>query len=172
VATPAVGWDAWCGSLQNDRLILMIGDLTKKRMIEVLMDVDHGHLAYHTNRKVFCVPIFFVYRNGCIYGHTYVGEKIRIMRKNPQVCMLVHTFKSLWNWDSVVIHGTYEELKGKEATDAVRILTHRLEVFARKSQYFPNVAFDGHSHYSRRDGKRVIIYRIKIRSMTGRFERS
>jgi len=73
----------------------MIGDLTEKRMKEVLAMLEHGHIACHADGETYCVPIFYAYEGDYLYGHTYDGKKIDMMRKNPRVCVLVHTLRSL-----------------------------------------------------------------------------
>lgn len=149
----------------------MIGDLTEKRMKEILTVMEHGHIACHADGETYCVPIFYAHENGFIYGHTYDGKKIAMMRKNPKVCVLVHTMKSLWNWESVVVQGDFEECKGKDAVHAIDLLSKRLHDCARKSAYRLDVVTSEDSHYSRKDHRPVILYRIRIRSFTGRFEK-
>ncbi|HLC76111.1 MAG TPA: pyridoxamine 5'-phosphate oxidase family protein [Candidatus Peribacterales bacterium] len=149
----------------------MIGNLTKKRMKEVLASVTHGHLACHADGETYCVPIFYAYDGDHLYGHTYGGKKIAMMKKNPRVCVLVHTLKSLWNWESVMVQGDFEQCHGKDAVHAIELLSERLHASARKSAYYLGVVKNQDSHYFRRDHRPVIFYRIRIRSMTGRYER-
>lgn len=149
----------------------MIGDLTKRRMEELLQRVEHGHLACHAGGETYCVPIFYAYDGKYLYGHTYAGKKISMMKKNPRVCVLVHTLKSLWNWESVMVQGDFEECHGKDAVRAIELLSGCLHANARKSAYRLDVVSDQNSHYSRREHRPVILYRIRIRHMTGRYER-
>lgn len=133
--------------------------------------LEHGHIACHADGETYCVPVFYAYEGDYLYGHTYDGKKIDMLRKNPRVCVLVHTLKSLWNWESVVVQGDFEECTGKNATHAIKLLSERLHACARKSEYRLDVVSSENSHYSRRDNRRVTLYRIRIRSMTGRFEK-
>ena len=38
-----------------------------------------------------------------------------IMRKNPNVCFEVESMSNMANWQSVILNGTFHELKGNEA---------------------------------------------------------
>ncbi len=148
----------------------MIGDLTQNQMEDILEKVEHAHLACHADGETYCIPIFFAHENGYLYGHTYEGKKISMMRKNPHVCVLIHTLRDLWNWKSIVIQGDYEELSGEDAVNAVKLLSQRLGSLKRHGAYFLDVEYDSQSHYARQDHRPVILYRLKIKEMTGRFE--
>ena len=149
----------------------MIGDLPKARMEEILGQLEHGHLACHADGETYCVPVFYAFEGEFLYGHTYDGKKISMMRKNPKVCVLVHTLISLWDWESVLVQGDFEECSGQDAVYAIKILSERLHACVSKSDYRLDVVRDQDSHYSRLDHRPITLYRIRIRTMTGRYER-
>jgi nitroimidazol reductase NimA-like FMN-containing flavoprotein (pyridoxamine 5'-phosphate oxidase superfamily) len=74
------------------------------------------------------------------------------------------------NWQSVVLQGTFEELKGEDANEAREILFDRVYPMLTSSTI--------HTHQHEVTGEvddtnrvKPVIYRIKIREKTGRFEK-
>ena len=104
----------------------MIGDLTEAEIEEVLKNGSRGHLGCAVGDDLYVVPIFYVYHDGQVFGHTYEGKKIDMMRKNSSVCLQVDAVENLWEWQSVIGWGEYEELSGKDATHALALLAEHL----------------------------------------------
>jgi len=75
----------------------MIGDLDKYEIEKVLRQQIIGRLACHANDKTYIVPISYAYDGIYIYGHTYEGMKIRMMRENPKVCFEVEIMENMAN---------------------------------------------------------------------------
>lgn len=44
------------------------------------------------------------------------------MRMNPNVCFEIESKTDMENWKSVILYGTYEELKGLDADKGLEIL--------------------------------------------------
>ena len=97
----------------------MSGHMDKDQIEEFLKSQVVGRLGCTDGDKVYVVPITFAYDNGCIYGHTKDGLKIRMMRKNPNVCFETDWVEDLSNWKSVIAYGTYEELDKNECSKAI-----------------------------------------------------
>lgn len=95
----------------------MIRQLTDKECIYILTNNYIGHLAYIYNNKPFIAPItyFFDERINAIIGYSAEGHKIKAMRKNNTVSMEVSEIDSVNVWDSILVHGRFEELEGSEA---------------------------------------------------------
>lgn len=95
----------------------MIRQLTDKECLYILTNNYIGHLAYIFNEKPFIAPItyFFHEKINAIIGYSAEGHKIRAMRKNNTVCMEVSEIDSVNVWDSILVHGRFEELEGSEA---------------------------------------------------------
>lgn len=104
----------------------MSGHMDKDQIEEFLKSQVVGRLGCMDGEKVYVVPITFAYDNGCIYGHTKDGLKIRMMRKNPTVCFETDWVEDLSNWKSVIAHGTYEELDKSEANKGLDILMNKV----------------------------------------------
>lgn len=110
-----------------------------------------------------CRPITYVYDGKAVYAHTQEGMKLHMMRENPHVCFEVDHMDDLANWRSVIAWGTFEELRGDRARDAMTLLVHTLE---------PQLdGPPGASAHPRQGTIPATLYRITIEEKTGRFER-
>jgi hypothetical protein len=117
------------------------------------------------------VPITYAFDGDAVYGHSAEGLKIRMMRANPNVCFEVDQRENLANWRSVVASGTYEELEGKDALDALQLLVGRLlPLVMSETLMLPH----GPAPVAARpvlDLPKSIVYRIRLIERTGRFEK-
>ena len=97
------------------------------------------------------VPIAYGYDGEAAYAVGPVGQKIRIMRKQPLMSFEVDTAEAEDRWQSAVAEGVYEELTKPEDREA------GLKVFFgdRERPHIP----DTH-----------VVYRMRFTAKTGRFE--
>jgi nitroimidazol reductase NimA-like FMN-containing flavoprotein (pyridoxamine 5'-phosphate oxidase superfamily) len=83
------------------------------------------------------------------------------MRAHPEVCFEVESVVSPARWQSVMAHGEFQELMEPAARDAA------LAVLGAQGEnvFPPSIA-------PYQDGiERLVIYRIRVTEVTGRFER-
>ena len=78
---------------------------------ELLQRLSIGRLACSLDQQPYVVPVAFSYEPDCIYVFSSLGQKIEWMRQNPKVCLQVDEIGSRSNWFSVVVTGTYLELR-------------------------------------------------------------
>lgn len=83
---------------------------------ELLTRVSFGRLACALDNQPYVVPVAFAYEPGQIYVFSTAGKKIEWMRQNPKVCLQVDEIGSRSNWTSVVVNGTYLELREPQYT--------------------------------------------------------
>lgn len=93
-----------------------------------------------------------------------------MLRKNPNVCFEVDIITDMRNWQSVIVYGKFEELKNKEAEKPRDIL------FGRVFQLMTSSTIHTYGHEINGkvdDSTRIkhVMYRIKIKKVTGRFEK-
>lgn len=148
----------------------MLGELNETSIANILHSQVIGRLACSDGKQPYITPVTFAYDGDYIYGQTMEGKKLGILRKNPKVCFEVDMMTDMRNWQSVVICGKFEELKGAEAKKAREILFERVYPLSTSSTIHP------HEHEVKGkvdDSTRVkrIMYRIKIQEATGRFEK-
>ena len=148
----------------------MFETLTDKQVINVISNNIIGRLGCHADGKTYIVPISFAYDNGYVYARTFEGKKIEMMRKNPEVCFQLDEMESMANWKSVIIWGTFEELNNEgEREEGLQILLSRIlpKMSSETMKLTPEWPFPG-SDLTKIEG---IVFRIKIREMTGRMEK-
>lgn len=142
----------------------MLGRLTKTQIDAVLRDGTVGRIGVTAEGRTYVVPITYVYDGGAVYGHSVLGQKIRMMRVSPDVGFEVDDIQDMANWKSVIARGRYEELSGDLAVAAARLIAARLGPLTTSETAGPTGP--------RRDRKPHISYRIHLVEKSGRYERT
>jgi nitroimidazol reductase NimA-like FMN-containing flavoprotein (pyridoxamine 5'-phosphate oxidase superfamily) len=86
--------------------------------IRLILEKNYiGNLGYIYLNRPFVVPItyFFDKENNVIICYSGEGHKMNAMRKNNAVSLLVDDIESIGNWESVLVHGIFEEHFGSDA---------------------------------------------------------
>jgi len=148
----------------------MLGELNDDQMNNVLYSQVLGRLACTDGSHPYIVPVTYMYDGKYIYGQTNEGTKLKLLRKNPNVCFEVDRMTDMRNWQSVIVFGTFEELKKAEAEKARELLFDRVFPLMTSSTIHP---FGHETSAKVDDSTRIkhVMYRIKIQKMTGRFEK-
>jgi uncharacterized protein len=148
----------------------MLGELNETQINNLLLSQVVGRLGCTNGKDPYIVPVTFVFDGTSIIGQTHEGMKLAIMRKNPSVCLQVDSMNNMANWQSVIVYGTFQELKGKQAIEARNYLyDHVLPLMTSST-----VHSHEHSVSSKVDDSnriKPIMYKIKIKKRTGRFEK-
>lgn len=85
-----------------------------------------GRLAFSIHGRANVVPVHFVYERGWIYGRTEPGGKLLQILRNRRVAFEVDEHEALFDWRSVVAHGTFYIIEQTEENAAV--FEHAIEV--------------------------------------------
>lgn len=141
-----------------------IKNLNSAESIKLLERNRFGHLACHVKDGIYLVPITYAFEDGYIYSHSKLGQKIKMMRKSPQVCVQVEEVQDFFRWKSVIAWGTFEELKGDDAKIAMRRLIQKVTIGERNNRK-SELETDFAALL-----EMAVIYRIKIEHSTGRYE--
>jgi uncharacterized protein len=149
----------------------MIGKLTELEMIEVLKNNFLGRIGCTDGAKTYVVPINYIYYEGGVIGHSVVGMKIDMMRKNPEVCFEVDEMKSFTSWRSVIAWGKYEELKNEEERQtAMKLFVERLmHMKISETAILPELS-ERRVHPRSPGIIKPIVYKIVFTEKTGRYE--
>jgi len=86
--------------------------------IKLILEKNYiGNLGYIYLNRPFVVPItyYFDKENNVIICYSGEGHKMNAMRKNNAVSLLVDDIESIGNWESVLVHGIFEEHFGSDA---------------------------------------------------------
>lgn len=137
--------------------------ISKQECGELLNRVSIGRLGCSLDDQPYVVPVAFSYEPGCIYVFSTVGKKIEWMRKNSKVCLQVDEIGNRSNWTSVILTGTYSELREMESA-AQR--EHALEQLAQYSQYWKIPLAERREQMSDLSIEPV-FFRIDIASVSG-----
>ena len=149
----------------------MLGKLNDTQIEEVLANNVLGRIGCHDDGRTYIVPINYVYDGKNIIAHSTPGMKIQMMRHNPQVCFEVDVMEDTSSWKSVIAWGEFEELTNKEERNkAIRILMDRkLPSF---SSVTTKLSADWPFAKSGFDDVTGIIFRVALKTKTGRFEKA
>jgi nitroimidazol reductase NimA-like FMN-containing flavoprotein (pyridoxamine 5'-phosphate oxidase superfamily) len=116
-----------------------------------------GRIGCHVDGETYVVPVIFGWAGEYVYVYTTEGKKVDMMRVNQRVCFEVDEYLSSGNWQSVIAQGTYEELRGEDATRALQIITEH--VTSNR---------EGSSARPRGEGRTPVAFRIRTHAVTGR----
>lgn len=149
----------------------MLGTLSEAQIERVLQSQIVGRIGCYADKKMYVVPVTYAYYNGYIYAHSKGGMKVKMMRKNPNVCFQVDAIENMTNWRSVIVWGMYEELKSeKEQKAGMKIMTDRLAPFMTSETVMPEHSVS-HPPEVVEKAFKPVAYRIKVIEQTGRFEK-
>lgn len=140
----------------------MLGRLRPAEITRVLRDGTIGRIGTNVGGRTYVVPVTYVYDGDSVYGHSTLGQKIRMMRKNPSVCFQVDDIDDMANWRSVIAQGTYEELSGDMAVAAAKLIRARIGRSTASETAGP----------AGRSGRAHVSYRIRLHEKSGRYERT
>lgn len=149
----------------------MLGKLANDQIDYLLRSEMVGRLGCQADGMVYVVPLSYAYKSGNIYIHTVEGQKIDMMRMNPNVVFEIDRIVDLNNWQSVVINGIYKELKGKEADEAMRILASRFMPF-NTSKTVPSKYGMEKIHSGHGTNVRSVVFKICELEKNGRYEKT
>jgi nitroimidazol reductase NimA-like FMN-containing flavoprotein (pyridoxamine 5'-phosphate oxidase superfamily) len=142
--------------------MIEILEMRDSEIDDLLKRVNYGHLGCSQDDVPYVVPIFFAYDKPVIYVYTTVGLKSKIIDQNPKVCLQVEEFSQTGGWKSVVIMGEAEKIvdrvEREKAVDAIRRSNPTL---------LPALAIKWSNDWMRKNVE--VVYKIKIREVTGRF---
>jgi nitroimidazol reductase NimA-like FMN-containing flavoprotein (pyridoxamine 5'-phosphate oxidase superfamily) len=137
--------------------------LSQQECGELLKRVPMGRLACSLDDQPYVVPVGFSYEPDHIYIFSTLGKKIEWMRNNPKVCLQADEIGSRSNWSSVVVTGTYLELREPQHS-AER--EHALEQLEQYSEYW-QVPIAERREQTSDLSIETVFFRIEIGSMSG-----
>jgi uncharacterized protein len=149
----------------------MMGQLNTEEIENLLQTSVLGRIGCGDGNLIYVVPISFVYVGGFVYGYTHEGFKTTILRKNPSVCFEVELLESLATWQTVIAHGTFEEL-----TDPALRLDALQKLHARKLPFLTSQTTRLTTEWpfasEALSQLKGVTFRIRLESKTGRFEKA
>jgi uncharacterized protein len=155
----------------NIKFKAMLGELNDVQIENLLKQQVIGRIACQENGVPYIVPINYFYDGTHIFCHSSLGKKIEIMRKHPNVCFEVDDIKSVFNWQSVIAVGKFEEITDMDEKErAMQGLVHRIMPFADKPKDHASHAIAENENDIATKIK-LILFKIHLIKKTGRFEK-
>lgn len=124
-----------------------------------------ARLACSEADRPYLVPIFYAYADSCAYAFTMPGRKLNMMRKNPNVALLVEEKGNGRGWSSVVAEGRFEELPDRIGSKRQRDYAWSL-LSQHASWWEPGALKPVTPPLSDHTGN--VFFRIRIEHMSGR----
>ncbi|MDH7460553.1 pyridoxamine 5'-phosphate oxidase family protein [Chitinophagaceae bacterium 26-R-25] len=150
----------------------MIEKLSIEQIDNVLNRNIVGRIGCCDGKKVYVVPVNYVYDGHYIIAHSPEGMKILMMRKNPDVCFEVDQMEDITHWQSVIVWGKFQELLSeRDRYQAMQLFVAKMMHMKAKvdSDHVGKANTGQHSQLAASKAKPV-IYRIVPIEKTGRFE--
>jgi nitroimidazol reductase NimA-like FMN-containing flavoprotein (pyridoxamine 5'-phosphate oxidase superfamily) len=149
----------------------MLGELNENEIDDLLKDQSVGRVGCYADGAVYIVPINYVYEADYIYSHSARGMKIDMMEKNPEVCFQADDISDITNWKSVIAWGTFEKIT--EVTENEQVMQKLI------NRVMPLINTEtGHPSHGIAESetdigltKHLILYKIKLKKKSGRFEK-
>ena len=85
----------------------LIQSLESGQSEEILKRNRVGRIAFTTQGRVNILPMHYRYESGWIYGRTQPGGKLLLILRNRRVAFEVDEHEAVFDWRSVVAHGTF-----------------------------------------------------------------
>ena len=89
------------------------------------------------------------------------------MRKNNSVTVQVEEIQSMFNWESAMVHGTFEELEGNIAKHKLHLFTEGVKSIIRRKER-REVEFINEFSSKLYERGNPIVYQIKILEISGK----
>jgi uncharacterized protein len=143
---------------------MQIGAMSQEECSELLKRVSIGRLGCSLDDQPYVVPVGFSYEPNYIYIFSTLGKKIKWMRRNPKVCLQADEIGNRSNWLSVIVTGTYLELREPRYTAEREHALEQLE--EQYSQYWQTPLAERREQTDDLSIE-TVFFRINIESMSG-----
>jgi nitroimidazol reductase NimA-like FMN-containing flavoprotein (pyridoxamine 5'-phosphate oxidase superfamily) len=144
-------------------------ELSKTEITGILQSQNICRLACTDGKHPYVIPITYFFDGKQIYCQSEEGKKIKIMRKNPNVCLQIDIVNSMKSYRSILIYGKFEELKDEEAIKASSLLEENIFVILTRSRIH-QFEHQEKSEIEDKNRFKIISFRINITEMSGRSE--
>lgn len=106
-------------------------DLERDEIEQFLQRNSVGRLAFSFHDRVDIQPVHYVYERGWLYGRTSEGDKIMALTHNQWVAFEVDEVKDVFEWTSVVIHGSFWILHPRGSPHAEELWVKAAELVSK-----------------------------------------
>jgi hypothetical protein len=142
---------------------MVIQQISEEECKAILADASFGQLGCSSEDQPYVVPITFAYEAEHLYVFSTPGQKIEWMRKNPKVCVQVTKIENETAWVSVIVIGSYQELRQPQYTEE---RTHARKLLEKHVRWWQTALAE---RQSKSDDELIqpLLFRIHVGSLTG-----
>jgi len=106
-------------------------ELSRDETEAMLLRNRVGRLAFSLHDRVDVQPIHYIYERGWLYGRTSEGDKIVALTHNQWVAFEVDEVTDLFDWRSIVIHGSFWIMHPRGSPRAEELWTKAAELVSK-----------------------------------------
>ena len=106
-------------------------ELSRDEIEAMLLRNRVGRLAFSLHDRVDVQPIHYIYERGWLYGRTSEGDKIIALKHNQWVAFEVDEVTDLFDWRSIVIHGSFWIMHPRGSPRAEELWTKAAELVSK-----------------------------------------
>src|SRR4026207_1897014 len=106
-------------------------EMPREEIEEVLLRNKVGRLAFSFHDRVDIQPIHYIYERGWLYGRTSEGDKIAALTHNQWIAFEVDEVKDVFEWTSVVVHGSFWILHPRGSAHAEELWAKAAELVSK-----------------------------------------
>lgn len=148
----------------------MIKNLDKADCELLLKQNYIGHLGYIYLQRPYVIPITYYFDGERVICYSGEGHKIDAMRKHAPITLEVSDITTVNHWQSIAVHGTYEEFEGS----AAKALLHEFslgikDIILKKEQRDLNFISEFSAKIAKND--LPVVFVINIEALTGKMRR-
>jgi len=142
---------------------MQVSTMSEEQCGDLLQRSSIGRLGCCKDNQPYVVPVGFVYEPGYVYVFSTLGKKIEWMRENSKVCLQADEIESSSNWGSVIVTGTYLELREPQYTVERQ---HARKLLSKHVNWWLNAVTERREETEDMAIKNV-FFRIEIETMSG-----
>jgi nitroimidazol reductase NimA-like FMN-containing flavoprotein (pyridoxamine 5'-phosphate oxidase superfamily) len=106
-------------------------EMSRDEVEAMLLRNRVGRLAFSLHDRVDVQPIHYIYERGWLYGRTSEGEKITALEHNQWVAFEVDEVTDLFDWRSIVLHGSFWIMHPRGSPRAQELWTKAAELVSK-----------------------------------------
>lgn len=106
-------------------------DMSRDEIEAMLLRNRVGRLAFALYDRVDIQPIHYIYERGWLYGRTSEGAKLAVLKHNQWVAFEVDEVSDLFDWRSIVIHGSFWIMSPRGSPRAEELWTKAVDLVSK-----------------------------------------
>lgn len=106
-------------------------EMSREEIEAMLIRNQVGRLAFSLHDRVDIQPLHYIYERGWLYGRTSEGDKIAALKHNQWVAFEVDEISDLFDWRSIVIHGSFWIMHPRGSPRAEELWTKAAELVTK-----------------------------------------